>query len=219
MNRPGIRERSHHQRRGLGSDSLMQSYSVRAGPGLLLILLLLSFGFAQEFTLQGSTVTYSARDAQGSWQGRAPLSSLSLRAEPGGLRVSAELEPGAFNSGNFIRDGNARFTVFEVNRYPTATLSGVLPLAPEMLGAAPESQTQETRTQSAQFSGQLTLHGVTRDLSFPVTVVSSGPQASARGSFAVQLSDFEMRRPSLFGVVVDDRVEVSVSLTLTFGGE
>lgn len=183
-------------------------------PGLLLTLLLLSFGFAQEFTLQDSTVTYSARDAQSSWQGRAPLSSLTLNAEPGGLRVSAELEPGAFSSGNFIRDGNARFTVFEVNRYPTATLSGVLPLAPEMLAPAPEPATQ-----TAQFSGQLTLHGVTRDLSFPVTVTRSGPQARAQGSFAVQLSDFEMRRPSLFGVVVDDRVDLSVSLTLTFGGE
>jgi hypothetical protein len=197
----------------------MQIHNTCAGPRLLLALLLLSFSFAQEFTLQDSTVTYSARDAQGSWQGRAPLSSLSLRAEPDGLRVSAELEPGAFSSGNFIRDGNARFTVFEVNRYPTATLSGVLPLTPEMLAPAPESQPQETRTQSAQFRGQLTLHGITRDLSFPVTVTRSGFEARAQGSFAVQLSDFEMRRPSLFGVVVDDRVEVSVSLSGSFGGE
>lgn len=192
----------------------MQTYSMRVGPGLLLTLLLLSFGFAQEFTLQDSTVTYSARDAQGSWQGRAPLSSLSLRAEADGLRVSAELEPGAFSSGNFIRDGNARFTVFEVGQYPTATLSGVLPLTAELL-----RPTTEPSTQTAQFSGQLTLHGVTRDLSFPVTVTRSGIEARAQGSFAVQLSDFEMRRPSLFGVVVDDRVEVSVSLSGTFGGE
>lgn len=166
-----------------------------------------------DFTLRESIVIYSARDARDSWQGRAPLSSLALDAQPGGLSVEAVLEPGAFSSGNFIRDGNARFTVFEVREYPTATLTGTLPLAPELLRPA-----AEPRTQTVQFSGQLTLHGVTRDLSFPVTMTRRGLEAHAEGNFAVLLSDFEMRRPSLFGVVVDDRVEVSVSLTGIFGG-
>lgn len=165
-----------------------------------------------DFTLQESTVVYSARDARNSWQGWAPLSSLTLNTQPGGLGVEAVLEPGAFSSGNFIRDGNARFTVFEVESYPTATLTGTLPLAPKLLSST------EARTQTAQFTGQLTLHGVTRELSFPVMVTRSGLAARAEGRFAVRLSDFEMRRPSLFGVVVDDRVEVSVSLTGTFGG-
>jgi len=180
----------------------------RTALAALLGVLLLVLGFT--FTLEAGSVTYSARDARGSWQGTAPLTSLTLTPEAGGLRVSAVLEPGGFSSGNFIRDGNARFTVFEVGRYPTATLTGTLPLDDALTGPEPRS-----RTQTAPFTGELTLHGVTRSLTFPVTVTRAGAQVSAEGTFAVLLSDFNMTRPSLFGVVVDDRVEVSASLTGT----
>ena len=162
------------------------------------------------FSLETSTVTYSARDAQRSWQGTAPLRSVAVTPAEGELEVTAVLSPGAFNSGNFVRDGNARFTVFEVGTYPTTTLTGTLPLDPERLDVAltePESQTQ------IPFTGELTLHGVTNKVTFPVTVVRDGTQVRAEGDFAVQLSAYEMTRPSLFGVVVDDRVDLSVVLT------
>jgi hypothetical protein len=180
-----------------------------AFPAWLCVLpLLLGFGF----NLETGSVTYSARDPQRSWQGTAPLTSVTLTPGPDGLVVMAILEPGAFSSGNFIRDGNARFSLFDVGRYPTATLTGTLPLAAEMTGAAPLS-----RTQTVPFSGQLTLHGVTRTLTFPVTVIREGAQARAEATFSVRLSAFGMKRPSLFGVVVDDRVDLSVSLTGVFG--
>ena len=176
----------------------------------LLCVLPLLLGFS--FSLETGSVTYSARDPLRSWQGTAPLTSVTLTPGPDGLEVTAVLEPGAFSSGNFIRDGNARFSLFDAGRYPTATLTGTLPLAAEMTGIAPRS-----RAQTAPFSGQLTLHGVTRALTFPVTVVREGAQARAEAAFSVRLSDFGMTRPSLFGVVVDDRVDLSVSLTGVFG--
>lgn len=157
------------------------------------------------FDLETSTVTYSARDAQRSWQGTAPLQSVTVSPIEDGLEVTAVLGPGAFNSGNFVRDGNARFTVFEVGEYPTATLSGTLPLGPELLA--------QPRPQTAPFTGELTLHGVTQEVTFPVAVTRDGDQVSAEGDFAVQLSAYEMTRPSLFGIVVDDRVDLSVVLT------
>lgn len=170
----------------------------------LLILPLLGL----TFTLETSSVTYSARDAQRSWQGSAPLRSVTLTPVEDGLEVTAVLEPGAFSSGNFVRDGNARFTVFEVSDYPTATLSGTLPLNFDPTGREPLSGTQ-----TARFTGQLTLHGITNKVTFPVTVIRDGERVSAEGDFAVQLSAYEMTRPSLFGVVVDDRVDLSVDLT------
>lgn len=166
------------------------------------------------FRLQASSVTYSASDSQRQWRGAAPLESLTLEATPTGLAVTAVLEPGAFSSSNFIRDGNARFSVFEVGDYPTATLSGTVPLNAEVSGPEPLSQTQ-----IVPFTGQLTLHGVTREVRFPVTVVREGAQVAAEGAFTVKLNDFGMTRPSLFGVVVADRVDVSASLTGVLGDE
>lgn len=178
--------------------------------GVLLLLALMPVLLAATFSLDSSTVTYSARDAQRAWQGSAPLTSLVLEPSPGGLRVEAVLEPGSFNSGNFIRDGNARFTVFDVGEFPTATLTGTLPLAPE-LGAPTASGEADVA-----FSGTLSLHGVTREVGFPVQVTRDGAAATVTGTFSVLLSEYDMTRPNLFGVVVDDLVELKVVLTGTF---
>ena len=161
----------YRSRRGSGARRVR--YGQLASAALLGIFL---SGFT--FSLETSTVTYSARDAQRSWQGTAPLRSLTVTPAEGVLEVTAVLSPGAFNSGNFVRDGNARFTVFEVGTYPTTTLTGTLPLDPERLDVAltePESQTQ------IPFTGELTLHGVTNKVTFPVTVVRDGTQVQRRG--------------------------------------
>lgn len=165
--------------------------------------------FAQAgFTLGTSEVTYSASDPNESWQGVTTLESLTLTPTESGLELSATVEPGSFNSGNFIRDGNARFSMFNANEFPTATLSGVLALEPEMLLPSDVSRTQETTLE-----GTLLLHGVERPLTAPVTVIREGSELSARTSFSVTLSSFGMKPPSLFGVVVNDEVLLSVSVT------
>lgn len=162
------------------------------------------------FTVESSTVTYTASDPRSTWQGVAPLENVVLTPLPEGFRVAAVLEPGRFDSGNFARDGNARFTVFDTGEFPTATLEGILPL-PEPLRAV-EASGETTTT----FTGTLMLHGVAREVKFPVEVLRNGARADASGTFSVLLSDYGMTRPSLFGTVVDDRVDLSVTLTGLF---
>ena len=158
------------------------------------------------FALESSTITYTASDPRDTWQGVAPLADVTLTELPDGLAVTATLEPGRFDSGNFARDGNARFTVFNTGEFPTATLEGTLPLPAPLRAAAASGET------TATFSGTLSLHGVVREVSFPVTVVRDGARADASGTFTVLLSDYGMTRPSLFGTLVNDRVDLSVAL-------
>ncbi len=178
--------------------------------GLFAVLAALPALLGLTFTLDSSTVTYTASDPRDTWQGVAPLQDVVLTKSPDGLAVTATLEPGRFDSGNFARDGNARFTVFDTGEFPTATLTGTLPLPEPLRAAAASGET------TATFSGTLSLHGVTREVEFPVTVVRDGAQADASGTFAVLLSDYGMTRPSLFGTVVNDHVDLSVALSGVF---
>ena len=162
------------------------------------------------FALESSTITYTASDPRDTWQGVAPLADVTLTELPDGLAVTATLEPGRFDSGNFARDGNARFTVFNTGEFPTATLEGTLPLPAPLRAAAASGEA------TATFSGTLSLHGVVREVSFPLTVVRDGARADASGTFAVLLSDYGMTRPNLFGTTVDDRVDLSVVLSGLF---
>ncbi len=175
---------------------------------LTVLLFIFAHATAQtNFTLTSSTVTYEASDPRDTWQGVTTLSSLELTPIAGGFEVGATIEPGSFDSGNFIRDSNARIGLFDAGEFPTATLSGTLPLAPEMLQPGAVSSTQKT-----VLSGELLLHGVTQALTVPITVIREGTELSAEMSFPVALSAFGMKGPSLFGVTVNDQVEVSISL-------
>lgn len=184
--------------------------SWRTFGGLAAVLAAVPALLGLTFTLDSSTLTYTASDPRSTWQGVAPLESVALTESPAGLAVTAVLEPGRFDSGNFARDGNARFTVFNTGDFPTATLEGTLPL-PEPLRAA-EASGRATAT----FSGTLDLHGVVRELTFPVTVVRDGARADASGTFSVLLSDYGMTRPSLFGTLVNDHVDLNVTLSGLF---
>ena len=177
-------------------------------PALFLLTLPALLGLT--FELDSSTVSYTARDSRETWQGVAPLKAVTLAERKGGLEVTAVLEPGSFDSGNFARDGNARFTVFNTGAFPTATLKGSLSLP------APLTQTTASGKATGMFNGTLTLHGVTHKVAFPLSVSRDGAQGVATGSFAVLLSDYEMNRPNLFGIVVEDKVELNVSLAGTF---
>ncbi len=177
-----------------------------------MVLFVFAHAAAQtNFTLTSSTVTYTASDSRDTWQGVTTLISLELTPTADGLRVSATLEPGSFKSGNFVRDSNARIGVFDAGEFPTATLTGTLPLAPEMLQPGTVSSTA-SRTQETELGGELLLHGVTQALTVPVTVIREGSELSAETGFPVALSAFGMKGPSLFGVTVNDQVEVAITL-------
>jgi polyisoprenoid-binding protein YceI len=84
---------------------------------------------------------------------------------------------------------------FEVRRYPTAKFES----------------TKITASQGqAQITGNLTLHGVTKELSFPAEVQFSGSGLTLKSEFSVNRTDFNMN----FG---PDRVVNKVSLTVIVG--
>ena len=160
-----------------------------------------------------SYIEYRASDSNDTWQGRAPLETLTLIFDSealNSLSLEATLDPGKFDSGNFIRDANARRGVFETGEYPTVTLSaqGIEAQTNTVSLAAGE-------TKQVKLRGSLELHGVTREVSVPVEVSREGDTLRATGEFSVLLSDYNMDRPSFLGTTVNDEVTVRFNLVST----
>lgn len=173
---------------------------------LLLSLFFLSAAARFEGALDArSYVSYAARTPSHAWEGRAPVEVLRLQfddeAPNRNLDLEIVLEAASFSSGNFARDINARRTVFETGLYPEITFTGK-----RLSGGTDLSKNGEYER---ELSGTLTMHGVTRELTTPLTLTRRGANLSVSGSFEVLLSDFEMERPSLFGSVVEDSVIIS----------
>ena len=179
---------------------------------VLALLLLSTSTLAQSVTVAPeSVVVYSASDDSNSWEGRAPVESVVLSLNPDDVRSSSltvTLEPDEFDSGNLIRDTNARRTVFETGEYPEITFTAEN-VAAEGNSLADGEQKEVT------LRGDLTMHGVTREVRIPASVSRDGNTLKATGEFAVLLSDYEMTQPSFFGNTVNDEVTLSFDITLT----
>ena len=170
----------------------------------------LGLAWAQlEFTLDPSSfVQYEAADERETFSGRASLASVTLRfdsADTAALEVV--LEPAQFDSGNFIRDTNARRTVFDTSEYPEIRFSA------NVSGAGDPGVTGDLSvTGNLSVTGDLNMHGVTRRVRLPVSVEREGSTLRATSSFSVLLSDYDMSRPRFLSWEVEDEVKVHVEI-------
>ncbi|MEA1847409.1 YceI family protein [Chryseobacterium sp. MHB01] len=62
-------------------------------------------------------------------------------------------------------------------------------------------------------SGKLTIAGVSRNVSFPVSVAKNENTYTIYGTETVKLSDFGMSRPGFMGIKTGDEVTIKVSIT------
>lgn len=118
------------------------------------------------------------------------------------LRLSLPLI--TLNSGNRNRDGNALLTL-AVDRFPLAVLE-VARFAESNRTAGPEGAVTVTGSATAQ----LKLHGVARDIAFPLTAVASPSGLTVDAEFDVSLTGHSIERPALLGIPVEDTVRVTV---------
>ncbi len=62
-------------------------------------------------------------------------------------------------------------------------------------------------------TGKMTIGGVSKNVTFPVTVAKSGSSYNVAGTYSMKLSDYGMERPGFMGVRTGDAVTVKVNIT------
>lgn len=114
------------------------------------------------------------------------------------VEVRAAVE--SFDSGNANRDEHMKETV-EAARYPTITVKALVD------AAQPPAQFPSTikKTAKAQFE----FHGVKQTLDLPVSITwTSAKTVEVDASFPLSLDAFQIKRPSLMFVAIDDQMVV-----------
>ena len=92
------------------------------------------------------------------------------------------------------RDGQFRGRIMNVATYPTASFKLTSPI----------TLSSTTGTVKVNASGELTLHGVTKAVTVPITAVRSGTAVKVNGSIPVVFADFNIANPSFGGTVTTD---------------
>lgn len=107
------------------------------------------------------------------------------------------------------RDNAIRTQALETSRFPTATFTLTQPITIDSTPAAGETITIDA-------TGDLTLHGVTREVTFPLEAALRGDVIVVTGSLDVQFADYDIDRPSSGAVLsVEDHGVIELQLFLT----
>ena len=107
------------------------------------------------------------------------------------------------------RDEQFDGRIMEVSSYPTATFSLTRPIA---LGSIPAAGVRSTYTAT----GDLTLHGVTKQVTFAVAGRLSGSSVQIAGSIPITFADYGISNPSFPPVVTtEDHGLLEFSLVFT----
>lgn len=92
------------------------------------------------------------------------------------------------------RDGRLHEQAIETDRFPQATFKLTTPID---LGTAPA----DGATFTATATGELTLHGVARTVTFPVEARLAGDVVTVTGSIDIAFADYAIERPTSFLVL------------------
>ena len=92
------------------------------------------------------------------------------------------------------RDGQFDGRIMDVSQYPTGTFTLTSPI-----DLAPLPATGVVKSYTAD--GKLTLHGVTRAVTFTLTAERKGTQIEVAGDIPVLFSDYNIQNPSVGGFV------------------
>ncbi len=151
--------------------------------------------FGQTFEVnKSSKITYYGSHYTSDWQGhssgvsgRIVYNAVNQIANSCSLRVDLT----TFDSGNSNRDSNM-LTYLDVFQY-----SDVLFVSNEI----------SVEGINASIKGQLTFHGITRDINLTADI-SFTDGFNAEGSFTILLSDYEVERPALLFKKIADEMKL-----------
>ena len=180
-------------------------------------LVLSSLVFSQEVTvaiealnLESSYIEYTGyvNERDHDFVARAAPNSLNLTYTPDALDQNFSLTITAlandFSSGNWLRDQNGRRTVFQSRKYPEIKFSA---------NSLTLGEVSEDERQLAELMGQITIKDILKDISVPISI-QEDDALTVSGQFTVLLSDFDIKRPSAIGEVVDDDILISFFIKL-----
>jgi polyisoprenoid-binding protein YceI len=122
--------------------------------------------------------------------------------------LAVEVDMTSLQSDDDRRDDQLSMRGLETAAFPTATFELTQPVD---LGSTPA----EGETITAEATGELTLHGVTREVTVPVEAVWNGSSIEAVASFDVALADHDIEPPTGF-LVLSIADQGTVELHLLF---
>jgi polyisoprenoid-binding protein YceI len=138
---------------------------------------------APNAVLRSGTLSFTGHSTLGDFVGTTTAVSggVTGNAELANARGWVEAPVTTLSTGNGLRDRDLR-TTMDVAKYPTMRF--------ELAGVTVESTGAPSETVTGALRGALTIHGVTRDVAIPATLIAAADTIDVSGAFPVDLTDY-----------------------------
>lgn len=135
--------------------------------------------------LQSGTLSFTGHSTFGDFVGTttAVTGGVSGSADVASTRGWVEATVASLSTRNSRRDRDLRSTM-EVEKYPTMRF--------DLAGFTVESAATPSDSATGTLHGALTIHGVTRDVAIPATLIAEGETIDASGAFPLDLADYKI---------------------------
>jgi polyisoprenoid-binding protein YceI len=139
---------------------------------------------APNAVLRSGTLSFTGHSTVGDFVGTTTAVSGGVTGSPelANARGWVEARIATLSTGNGLRDRDLRATM-EVAKYPTMRF--------ELAGVTVESPAASD-TVTGALRGALTIHGVTRDVAIPATLIAAADMIDVSGVFPVDLADYKI---------------------------
>lgn len=172
----------------------------------ILFLLSASASFAQDkfFTKTGK-INFFSKAALEDIEAKNKTVTAVLDSKTGALAFAVQMKGFEFEKQLMQQHFNENYV--ESDKYPKAEFRGTITNNSEINYA-------KAGTYTAKVKGKMTLHGVTRDVETTGTIKVDGDNLNATSEFTLQLSDYNIKIPSVVKDKVSNSIKVSVDTKL-----
>jgi polyisoprenoid-binding protein YceI len=156
------------------------------------------------FDQSSSTIGYTGKKVTGSHAGVFGTFSGDVRVgkDAASSAVRLTIEMGSVTSDNDRLTGHLKSAdFFDVATFPQATFAST--------AVVPGGEGGATHT----VRGNLTLHGVTKNVSFPATLQTSPERVTLKASFSLDRKAFQINYPGKANDLISDLVDLSFDIT------
>ncbi len=173
-----------------------------------MILLLMLFAFTN---LNTDAQVYYTKNGNVSFFSKTVLENIDaennqvisvLNVETGALQFSLLNNAFHFPKAKMEADFNENY--MESDKFPRSAFKGTITNLTDV-------NFNKDGSYPVKVNGDLTIHGVTKNISAPGTIVIKNGNVSATSSFKVSVSDYDIKIPSIVSNKIGERVEVKVA--------
>ncbi len=173
---------------------------------LVLVLMLLAFeninADAQVYYTKNGNVSFFSKTVLENIDAENNQVISVLNAGTGALQFSLLNNAFHFPKAKMEADFNEDY--MESDKYPRSTFKGTIANLSDV-------NFNKDGSYPVKVNGDLTVHGVTKNISVPGTIVIKNGNVSATSSFKVLVSDYKIKIPSIVSNKIGESIEVKVA--------